>query len=161
MQKEVEPLVYIFNSNTLFFKILLDDVKDEDVTERISENSSNIGFVMCHLLDGRYGLAEKLGMERKLKYKELFDSKDKLEDFTEYPPVKELVSEWVALSIEMAKVLKGLSADDLQGEVDFQIEVNDKRLIHILSLLIHHETYHVGQLGLLRKYHGYPSPKMG
>jgi len=53
----------------------------------------------------------------------------------------------------IAELLEGM----LQGQSEQQLPTDDRTLLGAISFLLHHESYHIGQMGLLRRLLGYPS----
>ena len=48
-----------------------------------------------------------------------------------------------------------LSAADLDAASEHGFPTDDKSVLGVITFLTFHETYHVGQMGLLRKFLGY------
>jgi uncharacterized damage-inducible protein DinB len=153
MQEVIAPLYRILKLNTRLFLNCLDGVEDTMARERPNAETNSIGFVTCHVLHARYYLASIVGLEPLNPFKELFDSAHDINDL-EVPPLSELRSAWSAVSAQLVERLPGLSEVELGREADQEFPVDDGTVLGALAFLVQHESFHIGQLALLRKYVG-------
>jgi hypothetical protein len=54
-----------------------------------------------------------------------------------------------------------LDAPALDAELPFDLGVNDRSILGMLAFIAQHESYHIGQLSLLRKHVGLPAMRYG
>lgn len=120
---------------------------------RPSADTNSIGFLACHLLDARHYLASFVGVEAVNPFRELFDSAHDVSDL-EVPPLDELRSAWSELSTQLADGLPALGEAELGRDPGQEFPVDDGTVRGAVAFLLQHESFHIGQLALLRKFFG-------
>lgn len=153
MQDAIAPLYETLKLNTRLFLNCLDGVGDELARQRPSGDTNSIGFIACHVLHARYYLASFVGLEPVNPFQELFDSAHDVNDL-EVPPLEELRSAWSELSAQLVGRLPELGAADLTSASNQEFPVDDGSVGGAVAFLVQHESFHIGQLALLRKYFG-------
>jgi uncharacterized damage-inducible protein DinB len=153
MQEAIVPLFEVLKLNTRLFLNCLDGVDDEMARQRPSADTNSIGFLACHVLHARYYLAGFLGLEAVNPFQELFDSAHDVNDL-EVPPLDGLRSAWVELSAQLVDRLPVLSEAELGRDSGQEFPVEDGTVRGAIAFLVQHESFHIGQLALLRKYFG-------
>ena len=153
MQDAIAPLHETLKLNTRLFLNCLDGVDDGMARQRPSGHTNSIGFVACHVLHARYYLATFVGLEPVNPFQELFDSAHDVNDL-EVPPLEELRSAWSELSAQLVGRLPELGAADLARASNQEFPVDDGSVRGAVAFLVQHESFHIGQLALLRKYFG-------
>jgi uncharacterized damage-inducible protein DinB len=153
MQEAIGPLFEVLKLNTRLFLNCLDGVDDEMARQRPSADTNSIGFLACHVLHARYYLAGFLGLEAVNPFQELFDSAHDVNDL-EVPPLDGLRSAWVELSAQLVDRLPVLGEAELGRDSGQEFPVEDGTVRGAIAFLVQHESFHIGQLALLRKYFG-------
>ncbi len=151
MEPSVQPLYELLRLNTRLFANCLDGIDDEAARTRINDRTNNVAFIACHLVDARYFLAAYLGAEATNPLKEVLEGLKSIEDFTEFPVVKEVLAAWQEVSGLLAERCRSLSKADLGALSTQEFPVADDTVLGGIAFLIQHESYHIGQLGLLRR----------
>lgn len=159
MNPEIKPLLSLAKLNTRLFLNALDGVKKEQARKRPSDKTNNILFTVCHMLDARYFLANLLGVKALCFFKELFDSASNIDDLKDYPPLEEVILHWKEISAVIEDRMAHVNKDLLNGEPPIEFPVDDNTVLGGVAFLIQHESYHIGQLGFLRKHLGLGSMK--
>ena len=154
MHPSILPLSRIFELNTMLFANTFDGVDTDSAQRRIDEQTNSMAFLACHLLDARYYLLKLLGRSETCPFQSLFDGANSIDDFTEYPPLPDLLSCWDTVSALLEQALSNVAEDSLVGESPLKTPCGST-LLDTLTFLAEHESYHIGQLGFLRKYLGY------
>jgi len=86
------------------------------------------------------------------------DSPDSATDVTtmkEYPPLYEVLAEWDELHEATLAHLAEMSAAEFDAESPARFPTDDRSILGGIAFLAFHEAYHVGQMGLVRKYFGF------
>jgi uncharacterized damage-inducible protein DinB len=154
MNRRLGPLFEILRLNTRLFVNVLDGVDVITMEKRPGDGGNSMGFIACHVLDARCYLARQLGLEPDNPYQEQFDAATGIDDFGEYPPVTGLCSVWVEVSGQLEQRFELLSDEELRKESTQAFPVEDKSVLGVVAFLLQHESFHIGQLALLRRQHG-------
>jgi uncharacterized damage-inducible protein DinB len=153
MVEAIAPLHEMAKLNTRLFLNCLDGVDDAMARKRPNADTNSIGFLACHILHARYYLASYVGLESVNPFHELFDSARDVNDL-EVPPLDELRSAWSELSAQLIDSLPGVSEAELGRDSGQEFPVDDGTVRGAVAFLVQHESFHIGQLALLRKYFG-------
>ncbi|MEJ2634316.1 MAG: DinB family protein [Calditrichia bacterium] len=159
MEQSILPAFQILNLNTHLFLNALDKVTDEILKIRISAGMNNMGFIACHVLDGRFYLADYTGISYTHPLKGLFSQINSIDEFEIFPALKELIGSWNEVSAKLSNGFAALPAQLLISKSDTKFPSVDNTVLGGISFLLQHESYHIGQLALLRKYFGLPAMK--
>jgi uncharacterized damage-inducible protein DinB len=141
----------ILRLNTRLFTRCLDGVDDEKARTRINDRTNNIAFLASHLVDARYFFANYLGLKLVNPFKEVLADLRSIEQFTEFPVVREVETAWQEVSPALAGRLGEMTPAELQKPSGQDFPYDDKTVLGGIAFLVQHESYHLGQLGLLRK----------
>jgi len=109
-------------------------------------------WLATHLLAIRMGLNTFGGLEEDNSLKHFLGKN--INDIREYPQVEEILDKWNTISPKIQAGLEQLSEQKLGSESPVKVPVKDTTLGGYLGFLMHHEAYHIGQMGILRKYTG-------
>jgi uncharacterized damage-inducible protein DinB len=77
------------------------------------------------------------------------------DDVTDLPTLEELRAAWTVVASHLDVELQAASASQLQEPSPQRFPVDDPSVAAGLAFLVHHESYHLGQIGLLRRQLGY------
>lgn len=160
MRESIAPLYELVKLNSRLFLNCLDGVDDATARRRPSPDTNSIGFLACHTLHARYYLASFVGLEAVNPFQEQFDSAHDVNDL-EVPPLDELCSAWSELSAQLIDRLPGVSEADLVRAAGQEFPVDDGTVRGAVAFLVQHESFHIGQLALLRKYFGHEGMAYG
>lgn len=147
-------LTAIVRMNTRLFERCLDGVTDQDALERPGRANS-MAFISLHVADARYYLAGLTGLEldNPLAGHTAVRSIDEAETM---PSLDELRAVWREVSPLVEQRLEALEPEAWSRESPASFPTPDGTLMGAVAFLIQHESYHLGQLGLLRRQLGYP-----
>ncbi len=151
MHQALKSLSETFKLNTRLFGNVLRDVDDETAQKRLNAETNNICFIALHILDARYYLAEYMGAEVENPYKERFAEVKGIDDMSDYPKMNEIMSFWGEVSEAIEKQMDRLQEEDLRRESPQEFPIEDGSILGGIAFLLQHESYHLGQLGFLRK----------
>jgi uncharacterized damage-inducible protein DinB len=153
MDARIAPLLDILKLNTRLFLNCLDGVDDETAQRRPGDRVNNMTFIALHLVDARCYLARNVGLEHESPYKHLEDVAS-IDEMEEFPALAELRAAWSDVSERLAARLPALSDAVLGSESAQQFPVDDGTVLGGIAFLLEHESFHIGQLALLRKHFG-------
>lgn len=151
MENVVKPFYELLQLNSRLFVNCLKDIDDETARTRINERTNNVAFISSHVVDTRYYLAHLLGIEATNPFKEVLEGLNNIEQFTEFPVVREVRAAWREVSRLLSERFATLTAEELRAASSGSFPIEDGSVLGAIAFLIQHESYHIGQLGFLRK----------
>lgn len=137
--------------NSRLYLNCCDGVTDERSGARLTDATSSFLFVACHLLDARAYLVSLAGgaadhpLVRELRMVE------RVEDLAHAPSLDTLRDVWEALSRELLVALPLMGPSGLDRESSDRMPVRDRSVLGALTFLLQHESYHLGQMAMLKK----------
>lgn len=160
MDSRIIPLHGTFQLNTRLFLNCLEDVSDELSRTRPNTDTNNLAFVTLHLHDARHYLARYLGLEESDPFAPITSRAQSIEDIEVYPSVNEIRTAWMEISIPLEQRFTQLAAEVLdqpspEDAPDFPDQ--EKTILGGLAFMLQHESFHIGQMALLRKFYGLPA----
>jgi uncharacterized damage-inducible protein DinB len=155
MDPRLRPVTEILGLNASLFLKALEGVDQATSERRPNDHTNSLAFLACHVLDARFHLMKMAGHERTNPWQSLFDEATDITTMKEFPPLYELIAEWNELHEATLEHLDGMSAAELDVGSPAVFPTEDHSLLGGLAFLAFHEAYHVGQMGLVRKYFGF------
>lgn len=135
-----EEVKLIMKYNGFVFKKNLEEVSNEDSLIIADDRINSINWIAGHLVNSRDDLLENVGYDRIL-----------LPEYAEYyGRGKKLPGPDVAIDIETIKK----DYDRLTDEINKVLAEGDDEKDQQVAFFMFHESYHAGQLGVLRKLLG-------
>ena len=159
MKNAIFPLQLIFNLNSKLFLNATEKVTDEMAVIRPDDQINNVVFISAHLLDARYYISDMLDLKVVNPFKDAFEKVTRVEDSDQLPGLNKIRSTWVEVSQKLSDHLTTLPEEILNRKASFKFPVTDDTVLGAITFLISHESYHLGQLGILRKYLDLPAMK--
>lgn len=155
----IKPVDSIFFLNTKLFSNCLEGVTHEIYLNRMNDSSSSIAFIACHILDARFYTAGLSGIEIVNPYKDVFDVIKNPEQIDLFPPLEKIEELWKGISVVIENQFKIITETELLKEAPLQLPLTEKTIIGALTFFMQHESYHIGQIALLRKHFGLQAMK--
>ena len=150
------PLAFIaksFESNTPMLGRALEGISDEEMRRAPSDHNSSMLWLAGHLLRGRGRTLITLGLSADPW--NLFGRGTHLDPNAKYPTKQEILERWAEYSGQLQQALQGLTDSDLKKQA---LAPNPPSLDGTVggqvAFLAFHESYHMGQLGYVRKWLG-------
>ena len=140
---------------TQLFLNVVDGVSEEHALERLAGRSNHFAWLVGHIVSTRFQMGYVLGMPMREPHPELFERGIGLNENATYPSLETLVEPWAEFSEKLLAKLEDINEDQLASEPPIVTPIGDYSLRGFISFLAHHEAYHIGQLGILRKALGY------
>jgi uncharacterized damage-inducible protein DinB len=157
----VHAIASILRLNTRLFLNCLDEVTEEQALRRPGDSANNIAFIACHLVDSRHFACRYLGIELVHPFGSRLDDVRSIEDVTWLPLLAETRTAWKHLAPTLEECVAGLADDELRTPSAQRFPVDDPTIAGGVAFLVQHESYHIGQLAILRKLAGHSAMKYG
>jgi uncharacterized damage-inducible protein DinB len=151
----INYLLTQFDLHHKLYQNVLADFSDEETNQRLYDDKkmNHIKYLAGHLLNAQYGLAEIAGAGFEVKWNALFAAAGQSEakDDIIYPHIDEIKSEWNKLYEKTRGGLEKLTPEALEKEAPYEFFNSVGEMWAFLS---HHQAYHIGQIGILRRGFG-------
>jgi uncharacterized damage-inducible protein DinB len=155
MDPRLIGLAEILRLNTRLYRNCLANLSDQDARERPAGKgpTNSAAFVAAHLVDSRHYLLGLLGKDSPSPLKGADGGFNDISKVSSYPALSEIRTAWNAAGDALDRQLNAATAAQLDTPFkDFPVET--PTLLGVLAFMVQHESYHLGQLGLLRKHAG-------
>jgi uncharacterized damage-inducible protein DinB len=153
MHPAVRPLAAIFRLNTELLLNCLEGLDDAAAQRRGTSGTNSIAFLVVHLTESRHFVASILGAPLPSPFPPAVTRARSLEDAGVLPPLEQLKQFWEAIAAHLAVELERLDTPKLAAQAQ-PLPGSDATVLGGLAFLAQHESYHLGQIGLLRRQHG-------
>jgi len=144
----------ILGYNAWLFGNAVEGVDEAESTHRAGDNTNPFGRVAGHVAVARHGLAGLL----KIDVPELpwgsfadFSMGGQFNPDVKCPPLAEIQNMFNQITEAFMAKLPDVSDDILSAPSPFPIPGDNPTVGDLLAFLTMHETYHIGQMGLLKK----------
>jgi len=141
--------------NTRLLLNCLDGVSEQDAVQRVADAGNNMGFIAAHLIDARHYMARLLGSEIENPVGGLLAEVSSIDEVRELPSLDALRVAWRAVSRHVLTCVSTAPEHVILGNSEHELPIEDATLLGGLAFLLHHESYHIGQMGVLRRQLGY------
>lgn len=158
MHPAVQPLAAILSLNQRLLLNCLDGMSEEAARVRAG-TGNNAAFLAVHLVDARIHLLKSLGREMPHPFGNRLKDVGRIDEMTWYPSLDEIRAAWDAASARLQIRLAELTADDLSKDSPSRFPIADRTLLGMIAFLTQHDSYHVGQVSLLRRAAGLEAMK--
>lgn len=156
MDQRVIALANILRLNTRLFRNCLDGLTDEQAAVRPSTTTNSLAFIAAHVADSRYFLLKALGDARPSPLSPYLDGAKSIDDLKQCPSLAETQAAWTLVSRALRDRMEAVTAADLDARFEGRFPA-DATVLGVFTFLVQHDSYHVGQMALLRKYAGLPA----
>jgi uncharacterized damage-inducible protein DinB len=156
MHPSISPLASIFRLNTELLLHCLEGVDDERASLRGVPPVNSIAFLVSHLTESRHFTAGLLGAPLASPFSPVFSAARSLEEAGPLPAVEELRRFWEVASAHLSVAIERTDTAQLV-QPSQQLPGSDGTLLGALAFLAQHESYHLGQIAILRRQRGLPA----
>jgi uncharacterized damage-inducible protein DinB len=156
MHPSVRPLSEILKLNTGLLHRCVKGLTEDEARRRVDGRANNVVFIALHMADARFHLVGWLGLELENPFVR-FETVRHIDEVEEFPALTEVLEAWDRVSEALAAHLPTLDTDALQAPAPFDLPVGEGRILDCLAFMTQHESYHIGQLSILRKQLGFPA----
>jgi uncharacterized damage-inducible protein DinB len=157
MHPSVTPLAALFRLNTELLLNCVARVDDASAARRVTPSTNSIAFLVAHLTDTRHYLAGLLGAPLDNPLTRYLAKARSLDEVSELPSLGHLLAEWERIAAHLAVEVERLDTPALARPLRGRFPGGDGTLLGAMAFLAQHESYHVGQLALLRRQLGFPA----
>jgi uncharacterized damage-inducible protein DinB len=160
MNPAVSPLKHTLDLNTRLVLNALEGIDDDMARTRPNGHTNHVAFLACHLVDSRHYLAKALGLASESPFKGLLDGAAGIDDVKAFPSLDAVRDAWRSVSETLSRHVEGLTASDLEKPAPFAFPIEGgPTALGCLAFLVQHDSYHLGQIALLRRYLGLEAMK--
>jgi hypothetical protein len=153
--RAIEPVSLIFKLNNEMVVRSLNGLSDEDCWRRPHPDINPMLWLVGHATISRIGLLARLGHRPEHGLGTLFDRGSKLQAAAAYPSRDVIVQAWQNTRGQMRDAFSALTDADLAAPPAGRPLPGVTNMAGLISFLAFHESYHVGQMGYLRKMLGH------
>lgn len=134
----------------------VEDVSHEDSLKQPAQGGSNVNWIMGHVVHSRNQALQLLGVPNSI-------DESAYEVYRDGPPTgvsnavrfESIVDTFNAMQSRFVEGLQNLSDEDVAKPASFSPTGNpDETIGSLLAAFVFHETYHIGQTGVLRRICG-------
>ena len=157
MNDSLRNTIAILGYNTWLFSNALKDVEPELVGYRVNEHTNTFDRLAGHVTVGRFGMARMLQIDvpepgwgefQELGLGRQFDMR------RDCPPVDDIIAAFNRITEPFLAKLPEVSPSLLGAAASLPIPGNSPTMGDQLAFMTMHESYHIGQIGLLKKSMG-------
>lgn len=164
----LEHVIKQYQLLTNWYLFALDGISDADGSKTINDRTNSLEWLAGHLIVGRYRNTARLGVKME-PYKGLglfineampppnaiaFDSK------ITYPKLSACREDWKQYSTTFHEALKNVDEKILKTDIRFNVPIGGNTVEDALMFVVEHESYHIGQMSLIRKSLGYAAMQL-
>ena len=157
LDARLAPLYEIFKLNSRLFLNCLDGLTDERAAWRANDDVNSAAFIALHLTDSRHFIARLMGLTLDNPFAAITKDRRSIAEMKSLPALEEVRAEWKKVTGEIRARMGQLDAAALEKPSGSKLPVEDGSLLGVLTFLMQHDSYHIGQLSLLRKQLGLPA----
>ena len=153
MTNDLKSMQTILNLNTRLFDNTLEGITEEHWNARMSGHNNPLKWIAAHVVSSRYLFLTLLGKPTQSPYQELFANQRPYDTKDVYPSLGEVKKEWETVSALLKTALVSPSSEALGKSPPFPLPIEEQTNFGALAFFVQHESYEIGQLGFLKKYH--------
>ncbi len=151
MLPTIQPSADATRLNHRLLLACLDGMDDAAAQTVLAPDTNLAAFIALHLVDARCFLLKMLGEEVEHPFGDQYDGAKSIDDIERFPTVEELRAAWKQTASLLKNAFANMTEEQLAAEPPFKIPMPDQTCAAAVTFLAQHESYHVGQLALLRK----------
>jgi len=150
MDSALRAAASVFQLNQRLVLSCVEGMDDATVQTRLTDNTNHVAFLFAHLVGARRYLLGLLGVPVEDPFPELAKAKS-LDDVDRFPSLEAMRSAWDEMGERLSAALESLDEAQLDERSPQDFPVDDKSFLGGVAFVAQHESYHVGQLAMLRK----------
>lgn len=152
-----------YQTTSNWFVSVIDGINDKDGSRVLSENTNSLEWLAGHLITGRYRNLLRIGAKV-----EPYNQLEKFINQTlpppnaiafskdiKYPSLTESKQQWIEYAKLFLERLNQIDEIVLKTTLPFTLPTGGTTVEDALLFLALHETYHIGQMSIIRKALGY------
>ncbi len=154
-QYPVETLIEVLENNQAVLELQTADITHEQSLRKPPFYTNCMNWVLGHLLQSRSWMLEQIGLSGYMPQEEAMlyqRNAPELTDLAQASQVESLLERLKETNTLLKDRLMAMSPEELHKEIPI---FGGTTLSAFLGFLLWHETYHVGQLEILRNFTGH------
>jgi uncharacterized damage-inducible protein DinB len=157
MSPRAAPLGALLRLNTHLLLNCFDQVTDGQAMRRVVPQVNSMAFLAAHLIDTRHELLSILGAPGENPVRTHLANARSIDDVADLPTLAELLSAWRQVASAIDQRLTMVDDAMLDAPSGRRFPGGDPSTVGALAFLVQHDSYHIGQLAMLRRVHGLPA----
>ena len=154
MDPRLEPLAAILRTNTRLMLNCLEGVDDALAHRRMDDRTNHLAFLGAHLVGARAYLAGLAGGDGTDPFHESLGAANSIDEVEAFPTLVEIQAGWADVTTRVMAALEAVESEALAEAPPFQFPIDDATILGGIAFLVQHDSYHIGQMVLLRKHWG-------
>lgn len=150
------PALDVFWHNAWMLRNAVADLKPDQETFSLAP-SNTYNRIVGHIVASRHGLCQMIGIEvPDLDWGEFgaFKLAAQFDEGNAVPPIDEMMATFASVSKQMVAGMEAMTLDDLRTPSPMPIPGDNPDFRNLIAFFAMHESYHIGQLGLLNRAMG-------
>ena len=143
----------ILNMNSRLFLNALAGVTDEAANHRLSDHNNPLIWIATHTVWARYNMAALLGKPAENPYSGMFENFKAYDAAMNLPTLASMKDEWNKATELLNEGLSTAPDQHLDADAPFKNPTGDSSIGGTIAFLAQHESYDIGQMAFLKKYH--------
>lgn len=160
-----EQMIKQFRLLTDWYLSVLEGIKPEDGSKVLSENTNSLEWLAGHLLVSRGRNITRLGQSvEPFAYLAAYVNPtlppphfSAFDSAKAYPRVAECTVAWATYAKVFIEALETADERILQTEIPLRGPTGGNTVEDLLTSVVLHEAFHIGQMSIIRKALGYPA----
>jgi hypothetical protein len=140
-----------FDFHTRLFNNALKDISENEANEKMEHKVNNIKWLAGHLVGTRLLLKDYAGIKEDERFSVFGKGFDPA---VEYPTLGDIKSKWNEIAMPLSIALNNMTENHLDADGPSWLPVDERSIRGFLAFVMHHEAYHLGQIGILRRQIG-------
>lgn len=161
MSPRAAPFGALLRLNTLLLLNCFDQVTEEQAGQRVVPQVNSMAFLCAHLIDTRHELLEIIGGTAENPVRSHLGNARSIDDVVSLPALTYLIDAWRGVGSAIDGRLALMSDSDLDAPSGRRFPGGGASTLGALAFLVQHDSYHIGQLAMLRRVHGVPAMRYG
>jgi uncharacterized damage-inducible protein DinB len=157
MSSRAASLGALLRLNTRLLLNCFDQVTDEQAARRVVPQVNSMAFLAAHLIDTRHELLDILGGSGENPVRPHLANARSIDDVVTLPTLNELLTAWRQVASAIEDRLASIDDVALDAPSGRRFPGGDPSTSGALAFLVQHDSYHIGQLAMLRRVHGLPA----
>jgi len=155
MSTDLPTLINQFQFNNRIYERTVEGIPPEQWLIQASRESNHLLWVVGHAAVTRAAAVRLLGGEWSAPWQSLFTRGQQRVDNGQYPSVGEVQQAWNEIYRRLESAFPTASLESLSKPVEKGRPSIDGTVGGTLGFLCLHESYHLGQMGFIRKWLGH------
>jgi uncharacterized damage-inducible protein DinB len=157
MDARLTPLAMILDLNTDLLLNCLEGLSESEARQQLSGGGNSVAFLAAHLTDSRHFLTSRLGRPFPNPLARYLADAKSIDEIRSWATLDQVRTAWIGISSHLQATLESLSGEELDRPSVHRFSVPDNSALGMISFLTQHDSYHVGQVGFIRRQLGKPA----